>query len=72
MGNEQTIRLWKDSWISLDKIQKPIGPIREYDLDLTVSDLLTDDLKWNKSMIQKILPEYFSQILCLQPSLKGA
>lgn len=72
VGNGQTIRLWKDSWMSLEKKQKPIGPIREADLDLTVSDLLTDDLKWNKARIKEVLPEFMSQIQLLQPSVIGA
>lgn len=42
------------------------------DLDLTVSDLLTDDLKWNTSRIKEVLPEFLPHILSLQPSLKGA
>lgn len=72
VGNGQTIRLWKDSWISLDKMVKPMGPIKESDLDLTVSDLLTDDLSWNSRRIKEVLPEFLEQIICLQPSRKGA
>lgn len=51
---------------------KAIGPIRQADLDLTISDLLTDDLKWNTSRIKEVLPEFLPQILSLQPSVKGA
>ncbi|KAL0698003.1 hypothetical protein Bca4012_054125 [Brassica carinata] len=72
VGNGQTIRLWKDSWISLEKIQKPMGPRREAELDLTVADLLTDDLKWNKTRIEEVLPDFLDEILCLKPSLRGA
>ena len=62
----------KDSCIPLDKNVKPVGSIREVDLDLRVADLLTDNLLWNKSRIQKVLPEFISQIQCLQQSAKGA
>ena len=72
VGNGQTARLWKDSWISLDTNLKPACPIREAYLDLKVADLLTDDLKLNKSRIQEVLPEFIAQIQCLQPSSKGA
>lgn len=41
---------------------KAIGPIRQADLDLTISDLLTDDLKWNTSRIKEVLPEFLPQI----------
>ena len=34
----------KDSCIPLDKNVKPVGSIREVDLDLRVADLLTDNL----------------------------
>ncbi|KAG5397119.1 hypothetical protein IGI04_018933 [Brassica rapa subsp. trilocularis] len=37
-GNGQTTRLWKDSWISVDKLLKPMEPIKESALDLTVAD----------------------------------
>ncbi|XP_048622970.1 uncharacterized protein LOC106363766 [Brassica napus] len=45
IGNGQNIRIWKDSWISLNSPLKPYGPIHESALDLRVSDLLTDDLQ---------------------------
>ncbi|XP_018479302.1 uncharacterized protein LOC108850231 [Raphanus sativus] len=72
VGNGQTTRLWKDSWIVMDRMEKPMGPMKESDLDLIVSDLLTDDLQWNSKRINEVLPEYLEQILCIQPSRKGA
>lgn len=72
IGNGQTIRLWKDSWISLDRVLKPMGPIKEEALDLTVADLLTSELKWNKQRIEELLPNLSMQILCIKPSSTGA
>lgn len=49
-----------------------MGPIKESALDLTVTDLLTSELKWNKARIEKLLPEFIDQIRCIQPSSLGA
>ncbi|CAN6816711.1 unnamed protein product, partial [Brassica oleracea] len=72
IGNGQTTKIWKDSWISLDKVLKPMGPIKESALDLTVADLLTSKLKWNKQRIEELLPDLAEQIQCLKPSSTGA
>ncbi|XP_013679777.1 uncharacterized protein LOC106384346 [Brassica napus] len=68
IGNGHNTRIWKDSWISLHEFTKPMGPIHESALDLRVSDLLTDDLQWNKIRIQQFLHEFSSQIQCIKPS----
>ncbi|XP_018488051.2 uncharacterized protein LOC108858662 [Raphanus sativus] len=70
--NGQDTRVWKDPWISLEKQVKPFGPVREANMDLRVSDLLTDDLKWNTKRVESILPEFSKQIHCIKPSRKGA
>lgn len=49
-----------------------MGPIREEALDLTVADILTSDLKWNRERIEELLPAFVPQILSIQPSVKGA
>ncbi|KAF3531716.1 hypothetical protein DY000_02043465 [Brassica cretica] len=49
-----------------------MGPIHESALDLRVSDLLTDDLQWNKARIEQYLPDFSSQIQCIKPSKVGA
>lgn len=72
IGNGQCTKLWKDSCISLDENLKPIGPIREEAFDLTVADILTSDLKWNRERIEELLPAFVPQILRIQPSDKGA
>lgn len=72
IGNGQTTKVWHESWISLSEHIKLYVPIQECNLDLTVADLLTDDLRWNTKRIEKILPQYASEIQCIQPSKKGA
>ncbi|XP_048599212.1 uncharacterized protein LOC125579275 [Brassica napus] len=72
IGNGQNTKIWKDSWISSNSQLKPFGPINESALDLRVSDLLTDDLQWNKMRIDQLLPEFSSQIQCIKPSKEGA
>lgn len=72
IGNGQSTRVWKDSWISTTCVLKPCGPIHESALDLRVLDLLTDDLHWNKDRIKLFLPGFSSQIQCIWPSKAGA
>lgn len=72
IGNGQTTKLWKDAWISLTENSRPIGPIPEHALDLSVSDILTTDMTWNKSRIEELLPQFAKQIQELQPSRTGA
>lgn len=72
ISNGQTTRVWQDSWISLTTQVKPLGPIPEAELDLTVSDLLTDDMKWNNKRVKEVLPHLAEQVLQLQPSQTGA
>lgn len=72
IGNGMSTKVWQDSWISLEKNVKPIGPCTEEVLDLRVSDLLTSDLKWNRRRLEEILPLLASQIQTIRPSTKGA
>lgn len=67
IGNGLTTKVWKDSWISLETQLKPFGPIPENALDLTVSDFLTTDMKWNRRRIEELLPNLSSQIRSLHP-----
>lgn len=71
IGNGQSTRVWKDSWISLDTDIKPFGPVHIDALDLRVSDLLTDDLKWNTQRFNAFLPQLSEQIHLLRPSSLG-
>lgn len=58
IGNGQDTKIWKDSWINPGEKMQPMGPIHEANLDLRVSDLLTDDLQWNSRRIAEILPDF--------------
>lgn len=70
IGNGETTSVWKDFWISLDKDTRPYGPIPEAALDITVSDLLTSDMKWNKARMEEILPLVAKEVQMLQPGDK--
>lgn len=72
IGNGQTTKVWKDSWITADKPMRPMGPIQEAAMDLTVADFLTSDLQWDKERLEKFLPEFTEEIQCIHPSAKGA
>ncbi|XP_018487967.1 uncharacterized protein LOC108858552 [Raphanus sativus] len=72
IGNGETTKLWKDSWISLTENIKPYGPIPEGALDLTVSDLLTSEMQWNKEKLENLLPQLAKDIQLLQPSMSRA
>ncbi|XP_048599870.1 uncharacterized protein LOC125579984 [Brassica napus] len=69
IGNGHTKKLWKDSWISTKEHIKPYGPVPKEALDLTVSDLLTTEMTWNKRRIEELLPHVAMKIQLLQPSL---
>lgn len=56
---------------TLDTQLKPYGPIQEAVQDLTVADLLTSELEWNKTRIEEVLPDFVTQIQCLHPSKTG-
>lgn len=51
---------------------KPFGPILEAELDLTIVDLLTDDMQRNTKKVKEILPHLSDHVLCLKPSKAGA
>lgn len=69
--NGLTTRIWHDSWIFPHEKIKPCGPLLENARDLRVSYLLIDDLKWNKNLLQELLPKFDSQFQCLRPSQEG-
>ena len=67
IGNGLATKVWKDSWISLEKNLKPFGPIPEAAMDLTVSDLLTSNMKWNKKRLEELLPLVAEEIQMIHP-----
>lgn len=73
IGNEEATSLWRDSWIKPYEKLMPIGPVFLKDNDLMVSDFLNRETrKWNKTLVEKLLPELASHILVLRPSILGA
>ncbi|XP_018474082.1 uncharacterized protein LOC108845359 [Raphanus sativus] len=72
IGNGRSTKVWQESWVSLTQKTIPYGPFTEDSGDLRVSDLLTDDMRWNIKRVEEILPELSSLILSLQPSQSGA
>lgn len=62
IGNGQTTRVWQDSWISLTEQIRPFGPIPMSELDLTVADLLTEDMKWKTRNVKEVLPHLADQV----------
>lgn len=73
VGDGNSIRVWRDAWIRTDSLIFPVGPAREEERDLYVSDLLLrETCEWNKALIERILPAYAEAILCMRPSLFGA
>lgn len=71
IGNGLTTKIWHDSWLSTTEHIQPYGPILEDARDLRVSDLLTNDLKWNTKRIEELLPAFVEAIKCLKPSQEG-
>lgn len=69
IGNGQTTKLWKDSWISSKEHIKSYGPILKEALDLAVVDLLTTKMTWNKRRIEELLSHVAKEIQLIQPSI---
>lgn len=73
IGDGNATRVWQEAWIRTDKLERPIGPAREDDLDLYVSDLLLRGSgEWDKQKIQRLLLSYAEHIFCMRPSQLGA
>ena len=72
IGNREDTRVWKDSWLPLEKNINFFWPVQEKGLDLRVSDLLTTDMKWNEAKLEEFVPLLVDQIKCLRPSETGA
>lgn len=50
---------------------KPYRPIPKAQLDLTVANVLIDNLKWNAKKIEKILSRFSKEIQCFKLSQMG-
>lgn len=70
IGNGEFTPIWQEPWLSLSK---PVRPMEQASVDLTVVNLLLpDSLEWDIAMIKTILSEHEKDILLLKPSKKGA
>ncbi|XP_048633020.1 uncharacterized protein LOC125607204 [Brassica napus] len=72
IGNGNTVKVWSDNWLSTTHQMCPIGPPREEENNLLVSDLmLPDSTLWNIEKIRDCLPHYEAQIRSIVPSDYG-
>lgn len=72
IGNRNSTRVWQEAWIRAKTLVRPIGPAREDDLDIYVSDLLLRGSgEWEKQNIHRLLPAYAEHIFCMRPSQLG-
>ena len=73
VGNGTSIKIWYSPWLSLSEQEGPIGPAREEDMNLTVSDLFQQGSnEWDDNKIQNMLPHLKEKIVAIKPSLSGA
>lgn len=75
IGDGQSVNIWNDPWLSLNRQERPMGPPPHPELSATlfVLDLMIEGSNmWDRERIQRLLPAYEEKILCLQPSITGA
>ncbi|XP_010462630.1 PREDICTED: uncharacterized protein LOC104743220 [Camelina sativa] len=59
IGNGESVKIWRDPWLSTTTPLCPYGPIREHQEGETVSSLLDPSTnQWNWSKIREELPQY--------------
>lgn len=69
IGDGKSVRIWKDNWLSTSQQICPMGPTREEDHNMLVSELLMpDSAEWNVKKIKQVLPHYEDLIRKLVPS----
>ncbi|XP_013624886.1 PREDICTED: uncharacterized protein LOC106331086 [Brassica oleracea var. oleracea] len=72
IGDGESTKVWKDSWIDNGSNTRPFGPSTLQDQDLLVADLLSRETReWNVAKINKTLPELAERILQIRPSRLG-
>ncbi|KAF3574575.1 hypothetical protein F2Q69_00060394 [Brassica cretica] len=73
VGDGTSIKIWYSPWLSLTEKEGPMGPAREADMNLTVSDLfLQGSNEWDEEKLQNMLPHLKEKIKAIKPSLSGA
>lgn len=69
IGDGKTTRVWQDPRLSFANQKMPIGPVPEDFQQQRVSELLLpNSTGWDKSKIQKLMPQYKNEILGIKPS----
>ena len=72
IGNGESIKVWKDHWLSTVTPMTPYGPVLEKHQDLVVSDFLTREIKqWNIAALKEVFPLLVDTITLLKPSMTG-
>ena len=72
IGDGESTKVWKDSWIDNGSNTRPFGPSTLQDQDLLVADLLSRETReWNVAKINRTLPELAERILRIRPSRLG-
>lgn len=70
IGSGDSIKVWKDHWLSTDTHMTPYGPAPEKYQDMVVADLLTRETKeWNIEVVENVL--LVDVITLLKPSITG-
>lgn len=73
IGSGDTVRIWKDPWLSCEKPTTPIGPPPQSDENMLVSELLCPiSNTWDRGRIKALLPQYEDHILRLITSYAHA
>lgn len=71
IGNGESIKIWRDPWLSTDRSLCPYGPVEKHHENKTVASLLNPfSNQWNWEAIRELFPAYENHIklLSLAPS----
>lgn len=72
IGNGESISVWNDQWLYVDRQGCPMGPAPESTKDLTVSDLFRDQTReWDARKIGQLFPPLQETIMSIKPSKCG-
>lgn len=72
IGNGKDTLIWDESWLSLDKPSRPMGPPTHETKDWRVSELIIGDSgEWNRELIGRLLLIAATVILSIKPRKLG-